>query len=82
MNKQPYKRLSVDFPTDEYIFLKMACAKQGVSLKDFVTNAVMKSIDEYEAQLDSLSLQDLTEEEIKNAIPLEQVEKELGWDKI
>lgn len=81
MDKQ-YKRLSVEFPAEEYVFLKMACTKQGVSLKDFVTNAVMKSIDEYEAELDSLSLKELNEEEIKNAIPLEQVEKELGWDKL
>lgn len=79
MNKR--RRLSVDFPEEEYIFLKMACAKQGVSIKDFVSNAVIKSIDEYEAHLDTIALKEVTEEDRKNAIPLDQLENELGWDK-
>jgi hypothetical protein len=82
MQKQQHKKLTFEFPAEDYVFLKMACAKQGVSMKDFVTNAVIKSIDEYEAYLDSLSLKELTQEELNNAIPLEQAEKELGWDKL
>jgi hypothetical protein len=82
MEKQQTKKLTFEFPVKEYVFLKMACAKQGVSMKDFVTNAVIKSIDEYEDHLDSLSYQALTPEERDNAIPLEQLEKELGWDKL
>ena len=73
-----YKRLSVEFPAEEYIYLKMACAKKGVSLKDFVTQAVMRDIADYEDKLDSLALQEaLTEENIKNAVPWAQVKKEL-----
>lgn len=82
MEKHQNKKLTFEFPAEEYVFLKMTCAKQGVSMKDFVTNAVIKSIDEYEAHLDSLSYQALTQEERDNAIPLEQLEKELGWDKL
>lgn len=82
MHKHQNKKLTFEFPTEEYIFLKMTCAKQGISMKDFVTNAIIKSIDDYEAQLDSLSYQALTQEERDNTIPLEQLEKELGWDKL
>ena len=73
MQKQQNKKLTFEFPAEEYVFLKMTCAKQGVSMKDFVTNAIIKSIDEYEAHLDSLSYQTLTQEERDNAIPLEQL---------
>ena len=83
MEKQQYKKLSIDYPIEEYIFLKLACTKQGISLREFVTNAVMKSVDEYEAQLDSISLREaLTDEEIKNAISWKEAEKRLGWDKL
>jgi uncharacterized protein (DUF1778 family) len=82
MQKHQNKKLTFEFPAEEYIFLKMACAKQGVSMKDFVTKAIIKSIDEYEAHLDSTSYQALTQEERDHAIPLEQLEKELGWDKL
>ena len=78
-----YKRLSVEFPAEEYIYLKMACAKQGVSMKDFVTKAVIMYIEEYENKLDAIALQEaLTEENLKNAIPWEQAKKELGWNKL
>lgn len=78
-----YKKLSVEFPIEEYIYLKMACAKKGVSLKEFVTTSVIKSIQDYEDELDSIALQEaLKEEDIKNAIPWEEAEKILGWDKL
>ena len=81
MQKQTHKKLTFEFPSDEFVFLKMACAKQGVSMKDFVTSAIIKSIDEYESHLDSLSLQEITQEDRENAQPWEDVKKELGWDK-
>ena len=81
MQKHQNKKLTFEFPSEEYVFLKMACAKQGVSMKHFVTNAILKSIDEYEAYLDSLALKEITEEDRKNAQPWEDVKKELGWDK-
>ncbi len=79
---QKNKKLTFEFPAEEYIFLKMTCAKQGISMKDFVTNAITKSIDEYETHFDSLSYQALTQEERDNTISLEQLEKELEWDKL
>lgn len=47
MEKQ-YKRLSIEFPAEEYVYLKMVCAKQGISVKEFVTKSVMKSIEEWD----------------------------------
>lgn len=78
MQSHSYKKLTFEFPADEYVFLKMTCAKQGISMKDFVTNTIIKNIDEYEAHLDSLSLKEVTQEERDSAIPLEQLENELG----
>lgn len=80
MQKQS-KKLTFEFPAEEYVFLKMACAKQGVSMKHFVTNAILKSINEYEAYLDSLALNEITEEDRKNAQPWNEVKEELGWNK-
>ena len=81
MEKQQNKKITFEFPAEEYVFLKMACAKQGVSMKHFVTNAILKSIDEYETYLDSLALREITDEDRKNAQSWDEVKKELGWDK-
>ena len=81
MGKQQYKRLSIEFPAEEYIHLKMACAKEEVSLKDFVTTAVIMYLENYEDQLIAKTLeQELTEENLKNAISLDQLKAELGFD--
>ncbi len=81
MHKQ-YKRLSVEFPAKEYIYLKMACAKKGVSMKDFVTQAVLKTMEDYEDELDLATFREAyTEENIKNAIPLDQLKREMGYEK-
>lgn len=82
MDKPPYKKLSVEFPAKEYVYLKMTCAKKGVSIKEFVNQAVIKSIQEYEDELDLIALQKITDEERKSAMPWEDVKKELGWDKL
>jgi hypothetical protein len=82
MQKQPQKKLIFEFPAEEYVFLKMACAKQGISMKEFITKSVIRSIDEYETYLDSLSLKEISDDERKNAQPWEEVKKELGWDKL
>ena len=77
-----YKKLSIEFPVEEYIYLKMACAKKGVSMKNFVTESLLKSVEEYEDELDIIALKNITDEDRKNAVPWEQVKKELGWDKL
>lgn len=78
MSKQRYKKLTVEFPVEEYVFLKLACAKKGVSIKEFVNKAVMRSIEEYEDELDLKNLEQITEDDRINALSWEEVKKELG----
>lgn len=82
MEKQQYKKLSIEFPAEEYVYLKMACAKKGVSLKEFINQAVIRSVEEYEDELTLKALEQITEEDRKNAQPWEEVKKEFGWDKL
>ncbi len=81
MEKQQYRKVTFDFPAEEYVYLKMACAKQGVSMKDFLTRSVIKSIEEYENELDIMALRKAREEKESN-IPWKEAEKRLGWDKL
>lgn len=82
MDKQHYKKVTFDFPAEEYVFLKMSCAKQGVSMKEFLTRSVIKSIEDYEDELDLKAIEQITDEDRKNAKPWEDVKRELGWDKL
>lgn len=60
MNTQ---RLSFDFPTDEHKYLKMCCAKLGVSIKEFVTKAIIEKVDSHE---DEWMLQQVEMKELLN----------------
>lgn len=81
MEKKEYKRLSVEFPLEEYTYLKMACAKQNVSIKDFVTRAVVKSVEDYEDELDLQSIREARKDIAENGtVSWEQACKELGWE--
>ncbi len=79
MDKQQYKKVTFDFPAGEYVYLKMACAKQGVSMKDFLTRSVIKSIEEYEDELDVRALRKAREEN-ETPIPWKKAKKQLGLD--
>jgi len=77
------KKLTLDFPADEYVYLKMACAKKGVSIKDFVTRAVIISIEDFEDEFDTASLGEARKEVADSGvITWEELEKKLGWDKL
>ena len=82
MHKQSHKKLTFEFPADEYVYLKMACAKKGVSMKQFVNSAVIKSIEEYEDELDLKVLSEITDEDRSTAISWDEMEKKVGWDKL
>lgn len=41
-------RLLADIPDSEHKYLKMCCAKLGVTIKSFITKAVVEKIDEWE----------------------------------
>ena len=38
-------RVSVDFPQDSHIFLKMYCAKKKISIRQYIVDVVLKSMD-------------------------------------
>jgi hypothetical protein len=81
MQKQQYKKITFDFPAEEYVYLKMACAKQGVSMKDFLTKAVINTIEEYEDELDVIALRKAREDN-EPSIPWEEAKKQMEWDKL
>ena len=81
MDKEHYRKITFDFPADEYVYLKMACAKQGVSMKDFLTRSVIKSIEEYEDELDIIALRKAREEN-ESPILWEEAKKQLGMDNL
>lgn len=81
MQKPTYKKITFDFPAEEYVYLKMACAKQGVSMKDFITHAVKLTIEDYENKLDLAALQE-SKEDTAPFIAWDEMEKKLGWNEI
>ncbi|MBA3239401.1 MAG: hypothetical protein H0T62_13810 [Parachlamydiaceae bacterium] len=45
MGKQ---RLSFDMDVEDHRYVKMCCAKLGISLKDFIISATIQKVEEYE----------------------------------
>ena len=74
-------RMNIDFPVEDYTYLKMLCAKKGVSIKDFVIPLVLKAVEEEEdALLSKKAQQRLKKMETSDLIPIEDAFKEAGWD--
>ena len=46
--KKPFKRVNFELQADEYLNVKIACAKQGVSMKEFINQAVKLFVEDYE----------------------------------
>jgi hypothetical protein len=75
-------RLNFEFPRDEYPYLKMLCAQQGLSLKDFATNLLLKAIEEYEHHiLGERARQRLSDLDEKENISFEEATRLADWDK-
>lgn len=82
MPKQTTKKLTIDFPSEEFVYLKMTCAKQDISIKDFVTRAVIKSIEEYEDELDRLSVNEARKDIAENGVvSWEEMCDAMGWER-
>ncbi len=74
-------RLTVDMSPDEHMYLKMACAKIGVSMKDFLLQLAFEKIEDMEDDW----LSDKATEVLENIklgkeklIPWEEAKKRLG----
>lgn len=79
--QKKYTRLSLQFPAEEYMYLKIACLKKGISIKDFVTQSVLKTMEEYEDELDLAALEEARTKGYESYIPWAEMKKKLGWDK-
>jgi hypothetical protein len=74
-------RLNIDFPSDDYTYLKMLCAEKGVTIKDFVVPLILKTIEEEEGILLTRKAQQrLKNMAASDLIPIEDAFKEAGWD--
>lgn len=74
-------RLNIEFPSDDYVYLKMLCAEKGVSIKDFVVPLILKAIKEEEdALLIRKARQRLKNMDPMDLIPIKDAFKEAGWD--
>jgi hypothetical protein len=82
MDKQPTKKLTIDFPAEEFIYLKMACAKQDISIKDFVTKAIIKSVEDYEDEMDRFTIEQARKDIAENGVvSWEDACDAMGWEK-
>lgn len=74
-------RLNIDFPSDDYTYLKMLCAEKGVSIKDFVLPLILKAMEEEEdALLIKKAQQRLKNMNTSDLIPIEEAFKEAKWN--
>ncbi len=44
MHKDKTTRVSIDFPDEAHIFLKMYCAEKGISIRQYIVQTVLKSM--------------------------------------
>lgn len=76
-----YKKVTFDFPEEEFMYLKMSCDRQGVSLKEFLTKSTIESVENYEDDLLCIKMKNSPEYN-EPCISLDDLKKELGWDKL
>jgi len=74
-------RMNIDFPSDDYTYLKMICAEKGVTIKDFVVPLILRAMEEEEdAFLARKAQQRLKNLDNTDLISIEDAFKEAGWD--
>ncbi|MBN4066662.1 hypothetical protein JYU14_01090 [Simkania negevensis] len=66
-------RLTVDMSVEEHICLKMACAKLGISMREFLLNSAFEKMEEIEDEW----LADRARETLKNI--RSGKEKSISW---
>src|SRR5262249_41526439 len=80
-HKHKTTRVSVDLPKDEHLHLKIACARYGIPIHQFVIESIEKNLKALEEQLDAQAF-DRGKKEMKahGTISLEEMDKRLGFD--
>ncbi len=75
-------RLNFDFPKEVYPYLKLMCAKKGLSFKDLATELILAAIDSYEdEELNNIAQKRLEEIDSKDNIPFKKAIEQAGWKK-
>ena len=75
-------RLNFEFPRSEYPYLKLMCAEKGISFREFATELLMNTIEEYEdKKLAKKARKRLKNMNSDDNIPFEKASKETGWKK-
>lgn len=73
-------RLNFEFPREHYPYLKMLCAKKGMSLKDYASELLIKSIEEYEDRMLAKKAQKRLENVDENdLIDFDEATRLAGW---
>ncbi len=69
-------RLTVDMSPDEHMYLKMACAKLGISMKEFILHSAFEKMNDIEDEW----LADRARETLNNINSGK--EKAISWDEM
>lgn len=75
-------RLNFEFPKDAYPYLKLMCAKKGISFKDLATELILAAIDSYEDnELSDIAQKRISEMDENENISFEKAAEQAGWKK-
>jgi predicted DNA-binding protein len=74
-------RMNIDFPSEDYTYLKVLCAEKGVSIKDFVVPIILKAIEEEEdAFLIKKAERRFKNTKLEDLISIEEAMEQAGWN--
>ena len=74
-------RLNFDFPKEVYPYLKLMCAKKGLSFKNLATELILAAIDSYEdIELGEIAQKHMHEMDKKENIPFKKAMELAGWN--
>lgn len=59
-------RVSVDFPYEWHVFLKMFCAKKGISIRQYIIDTVLKSMDVESDEVDDATFKKAADKLLKD----------------
>ena len=80
-----HSRLTVDMPDNIHILLKSACAELGISMRQFILESTLKSLEDLEdeklAKKARSILKDI-EEGKEKTISWKEMKKRVGWDEL
>lgn len=70
-------RVSIDFPYEGHIFLKMLCARKGISIRQYIIDAVLKCI-----QIESEESDEVDDDTFKKAADKLIKDKSALWKRL